>query len=62
MIDRFYREVVATARELATADILANKFRVELTLPTPEELRREIAEELPFWGKIIRDNNIKNET
>ena len=62
VIDRFYRDVVATAREPATADILVNKFRVELALPTPEELRATIAEELPFWGKIIRDNNIKSET
>jgi tripartite-type tricarboxylate transporter receptor subunit TctC len=62
VIDRFYREVVATAREPATADILVNKYRVELALPTPEELRATIAEELPFWGKIIRDNNIKSET
>jgi tripartite-type tricarboxylate transporter receptor subunit TctC len=62
VIDRFYREVVASAREPATADILVNKYRVELALPTPEELRATIAEELPFWAKIIRDNNIKNET
>jgi tripartite-type tricarboxylate transporter receptor subunit TctC len=62
VIDRFYRDVVATAREPATADILVNRFRVELALPTPEELRATIAEELPFWGKIIRDNNIKSET
>ncbi len=62
MIDQFYREVVASAREPAVADILVNKFRVELALPTPEALRTTIAEELPFWGKIIRDNNIKSET
>ena len=27
--------------------------------PTPEDLRKSIAEGLPFWAKIIRDNNIK---
>ena len=59
IIDRFYRDVVATAREPANTDILVNKFRVEVPLPTPEELRTTIAEELPFWSKIITDNNIK---
>jgi hypothetical protein len=33
--------------------------RVEVPLPTPDELRHMIVEELPFWAKIIRDNNIK---
>jgi tripartite-type tricarboxylate transporter receptor subunit TctC len=62
IIDQFYRDVVATVREPAVSDILVNKFRLEVTLPTPEELRATIAEELPFWAKIIRDNNIKSET
>jgi tripartite-type tricarboxylate transporter receptor subunit TctC len=62
IIDQFYREVVASAREAAVADVLVNKFRVELVLPTPEELRATIAEELPFWAKIIRDNNIKSDS
>jgi tripartite-type tricarboxylate transporter receptor subunit TctC len=61
IVDQFYREVVASTREPSVADVLVNKFRVELALPTPEELRATIAEELPFWGKIIRDNNIKSE-
>lgn len=62
VIERFYRDVAESAREPATADILVNKYRVELALPTPDELRATIAEELPFWAKIIRDNNIKSET
>ena len=36
-----------------------NKFRSEVPLPSPAELRAMIIEELPFWAKIIRDNNIK---
>ncbi len=62
VIEQFYRDVVATARDPAVTDILVNKFRLEVSLPTPEELRATIAEEMPFWGKIIRDNNIKSET
>ena len=62
VIAQFYRDVVATARDPAVSDILVNKFRLEVTLPSPEELRATIAEELPFWAKIIRDNNIKSET
>ena len=38
---------------------LVNKYRVEVPLPPPEELRKMIAEALPFWARIIRDNNIK---
>jgi tripartite-type tricarboxylate transporter receptor subunit TctC len=59
IIERFYREVVATVREDETYNTLINKFRVEVPLHSPEELRKEIADELPFWGGIVRDNNIK---
>ena len=59
IIDRFYKEVVAGMRDQKTHDIFINKFRVEVPLPTPEELRKSIADGLPFWAKIIRDNNIK---
>jgi tripartite-type tricarboxylate transporter receptor subunit TctC len=59
VIDRFYRDVVATVRDEATTNTLINKYRVEVPLPSPEELRKMIVEELPFWAGIIRDNNIK---
>jgi tripartite-type tricarboxylate transporter receptor subunit TctC len=58
-IDRFYQDVVATVREEKNYGVFINKFRVDVPLPTPEELRKSIAEGLPFWAKIIRDNNIK---
>ena len=60
VIDRFYGEVVAAVREEKTYGTFINKFRVEVPLPTPEELRKSIVEGLPFWAKIIRDNNIKS--
>ncbi len=59
VIDRFYKEVVAGMRDEKTHGIFINKFRVDVPLPTPEELRKSIADGLPFWAKIIRDNNIK---
>ena len=59
MIDGFYRHVAAAVREEATYNTFVNKFRSEVVLPPPSELRQMIVEELPFWGKIIRDNNIK---
>jgi tripartite-type tricarboxylate transporter receptor subunit TctC len=59
ILDQFYRDVVATARDEAINNTLINKYRVEVPLPTPEELRTMIVEELPFWAGIIRDNNIK---
>ena len=59
VIDRFYKEVAAAMREEKTHGIFINKFRVEVPLPTPEELRKMIADGLPFWAKIISDNNIK---
>jgi tripartite-type tricarboxylate transporter receptor subunit TctC len=62
IIDRFYREVVASVRDEATTNVLINKYRVEVPLPTPGELRQMIVEELPFWAGIIRDNNIKGGT
>ena len=57
--DRFYRDVVAAVREEANYNTFVNKFRSEVPLPAPDELRQMIVEELPFWGKIIQDNNIK---
>jgi tripartite-type tricarboxylate transporter receptor subunit TctC len=59
ILDQFYRDVVATVRDEAITKTLINKFRVEVPLPTPDELRTMIVEELPFWAGIIRDNNIK---
>lgn len=59
IIDRFYKEVVSAVREEKTYGTFINKFRVDVPLPTPEELRKSIADGLPFWAKIIRDNNIK---
>lgn len=60
VIDRFYKEVAAAVREEKTHGVFINKFRVEVPLPTPAELRKSIVEGLPFWAKIIRDNNIKS--
>jgi len=59
VIERFYRDVAAAVREEKTHGIFINKFRVDVPLPTPDELRKMIAEGLPFWAKIIHDNNIK---
>jgi tripartite-type tricarboxylate transporter receptor subunit TctC len=59
VIDKFYSDVVAAVREPKTYDVFLNKFRVEVPLPTPEDLRQSIVEGLPFWAKIIKDNNIK---
>jgi tripartite-type tricarboxylate transporter receptor subunit TctC len=59
IIERFYRDVAATVREEANYNTFINKFRCEVPLPTPDELRHMIVEELPFWAKIIHDNNIK---
>jgi tripartite-type tricarboxylate transporter receptor subunit TctC len=60
VIDSFYRHVAAAVREEANYNTFVTKFRSEVVLPPPDELRQMIVEELPFWGKIIRDNNIKS--
>jgi len=59
IVDKFYQDVAAAVREEASYNTFVNKFRCEVPLPTPDELRALIAEELPFWAKIIHDNNIK---
>ncbi len=59
IVDRFYADVAAAVREEANHNTFVNKFRSEVVLPTPDELRHMIVEELPFWAKIIHDNNIK---
>ena len=59
ILDKFYRDVAAAVRDETNYNTLVNKFRVEVPLPAPGELRQMIVEELPFWAKIIRDNNIK---
>jgi len=59
VIERFYKEVAAAMRDEKTHGIFINKFRVDVPLPTPDELRKMIADGLPFWAKIIHDNNIK---
>ena len=60
VIDGFYRHVAAAVREEANYNTFVTKFRSEVVLPPPDQLRQMIVEELPFWGKIIRDNNIKS--
>ena len=45
---------------LPRPNTFVTKFRSEVVLPPPDQLRQMIVEELPFWGKIIRDNNIKS--
>ena len=62
IIDRFYRDIVATVREEAVTRTLIDKYKVEIPLPAPAELRQMIVEEIPFWAGIIRDNNIKGGT
>ena len=59
VIERFYKEVAAAMRDEKTHGIFINKFRVDVPLPPPDELRKMIADGLPFWAKIIHDNNIK---
>ena len=61
IIERFYRDVAAAVREEANYNTFVTKFRTEVPLPAPDELRRLIAEELPFWARIVRDNNIKGD-
>src|SRR4051812_32757309 len=53
VIEKFYRDVSAAVREEANYNAFVNKFRSEVPLPTPDELRAMIVEELPFWAKII---------
>lgn len=62
ILDRFYRDVVATVREEVNYRTLVNTYRVEVPLPTPEELRASIARDLPFWAQIVRENNIRGGT
>ena len=59
VVERFYRDIAAAVREEANYNTFVNKFRSEVPLPTPDELRAMIVEELPFWARIIQDNNIK---
>ena len=47
-------------REKANYNTFVTKFRSEVVLPPADQLRQMIVEELPFSGKIIRDNNIKS--
>ena len=62
VIDRFYREVSETVREEPIMRALIDKYRIEVPLMPPDEMRAMIAEELPFYARIIRDNNIKGGT
>ncbi len=62
IIDRFYRDIVATVRDEAVTRTLVDKYKVEIPLPAPVELRQMIVEEIPFWAAIIHDNNIKGGT
>ena len=55
----FLMVVTLTCNNDDQYNAFVNKFRSEVPLPTPDELRAMIVEELPFWAKIIHDNNIK---
>lgn len=59
LVEQFYNAVVAIVGEKRMHDEIAGKFRVELPLLNPRELRAVIARQVPTWAEVIRENNIK---
>lgn len=59
IVDQFYRDLAAAAREDATARQLVRAYQMDLPLLTPPELRALLDEQIRLWGAVIRDNNIK---
>jgi tripartite-type tricarboxylate transporter receptor subunit TctC len=58
IVDRYNREIVRILRSPEIAQQL-EKMEFEIVAGTPEQFTAWIASEIPRWGKIIRDNNIK---
>ena len=61
VIDRFYGDLAATAREGAMAGQLVRAFQMDLPLLNPAELRALLEDQIKLWGAVIRDNAIKAE-
>jgi tripartite-type tricarboxylate transporter receptor subunit TctC len=60
IIDRYNKEIVKILNSPAIAPQL-KKMEFEIVAGTPEQFSEWIAAEIPRWGKIIKDNNIKSE-
>jgi tripartite-type tricarboxylate transporter receptor subunit TctC len=60
IIDRYNQEMVKILRSPEVSRQL-EKMEFEVVAGTPEQFTAWIATEIPRWGKVIRDNNIKAE-
>jgi tripartite-type tricarboxylate transporter receptor subunit TctC len=58
IIDRYNNEIVKILRSPEITQQL-EKMEFEVVAGTPEQFSGWIASEIPRWGKIIKDNNIK---
>jgi tripartite-type tricarboxylate transporter receptor subunit TctC len=62
VVERFYASVKTAVNEADTRDQIASKFRVDVPLLDPGQLRAVINRQIPMWAEVIRDNNIKGGT
>ncbi len=60
IIDRYHKEIVDILRKPAIAHEL-EKMEFEVIAGTPDQFSQWIRAEIPRWGQVIRDSNIKAE-
>ncbi len=61
IVDRMYAEIVKAVRSPDVTQKFVEQFDMEVILSTPPEFATYMTKEQEFWGKIIRDNNLKPE-
>jgi tripartite-type tricarboxylate transporter receptor subunit TctC len=61
IIDRLNQEVVQWLKSADAKEKLADKFSLEMTPSTPEEMAERIRREIPVFMKVMRDAGIEPE-
>ena len=61
IIDRMHAEITKAVRAPDVTQKFIDQFDMEILLSSPEQFAAFQAKEQAFWGKVIRDNNLKPE-
>ena len=61
IVDRMYAEISKAVRAPDVTQKFIEQFDMEVILSTPPQFASFMTKEQEFWGKIIRDNNLKPE-
>ena len=59
IVDQMYAAISKAVREPDVTAKFVDQFDMEVTLPAPDAFAAYVAKEQEFWGKVIRENNLR---